>query len=325
MSEQPEESPAETLALNVQLEYMPPEAVALLADEALSPHQLLSGISAQIAGIAPSARICFSGDFVQSVQDRFDARDLSVEYGAVRGANFAVAKTMRSASGGVDIVVNAEMLFLPADIDQDEAHNHVILLLHLAAHEAVHALHHSRGEDSEATFNSMMITSPSDAYYATEAGTVIEEYRAELVAEQMHANPASTILSFQDDLASLAGSIDDARALSTTDVSRAARLHLAAATNYWKALSLVAARLRAAGTDIPRPILTSAGWQKYAAPLWERWQAALGELPIGLAAADAELLREVTREMMPILEQFFVMTGVARSWDADGGGYMYWR
>lgn len=311
--------------LEVSLEYLTAEAGAVLSDPALSPNQLLTGVAGQIALIAPTAHVCVSGDFARSVQDRFDARGIQVQYGTTRGANVAVAKTMRTISGGIDIVVNADVLFLSPDMTEEEAHDQVILLLHLSVHEATHAAHHFTGEDSEATFNRMQIASASDAYYATEAGTIIEEYRAELAAELAFPHPVPFVRALDDDLASLSNSLQAARALNRTDIPGAARATLTAATNYWKALSLLAAYARATNLTIPDTTRTSDSWQRYGEPLWARWRAALDQLPNTADPASSTLLQSITREVMGLLAEFFTLAAISREWDYADREYMYWH
>lgn len=163
----PEVSP-----LRVITEYLPEELREFVADPSGYPNQLLTMLAAEVLQIAGDAGVVFSANFIQSVQDRFDARGIGIVYGTNRGANVAVAKSMRTAGGGVDVLINIDALFIDPESTQSEFDTHHALLRHLGAHEAIHALHHFRGEDSEAVFNSMHIRSSEEQYFATEAGTI---------------------------------------------------------------------------------------------------------------------------------------------------------
>lgn len=310
--------------ITVTFEHIGDDIQQLLLNESLSPNQLLSGMAGAVTSVAPDARVVFTGDFVKSVQDRFDAKGVQVAYGIDRGANTVIAKTMRTVDG-MDVVINVDVLFIDPDTAPQDVHSHVLLLLHTALHEGAHAQHHRAEEDSEATFNAMGIRTSADNYYAIEAGTIIEEFRAELAAEKQFPLIHPYIESLYDDLESLSVSLSEARAASRYDVPTAARIVKAAGTNFWKALSLAAAHCRATGASLPEVITSSPLWQRYGATLWDKLTGALQQLPDPGQSAQIELLQDVTREVMDVLPRYFVSAGVRLGWDPDGDEYMFWN
>ena len=59
--------------------------------------------------------------------------------------------------------------------------------------------------------------------------------------------------------------------------------------------------------------------------MWEDWSTILARLPAEPKPAPLELLREITSEMIALLERSLLLTGVVRIWDDEGQEYMYWQ
>ena len=317
-------SPADVVPVSVKTEYLPDDAIAVLGDRDATPSVVLRAIVGTIIQTAPDALIVITGDFVQSVQDNFDARGVKVTYGTKRGANFVSAKTMRNAEGGATIYLPLGLVFGSDDESQEQLTWRVSYVLGMAAHEAVHALNHNQAEDSEAVFNEMQITTASEVYYATEAGTIVKEYRAQVSAELAFPYPGSFIESLCDDADHFGGAVDEARRFVPSDVPAAAAIQGAAGTNLWKAMALAAAESRVRGGELPVSVAENALWRLYAAPLWEAWVAVLSQLPPGNERAGLDRLTAVTRQLMKLLAASERLAGVQRSWDDGGGAYMHW-
>ncbi|GGE91068.1 hypothetical protein [Mycetocola zhadangensis] len=317
--------PNQGLQRQVIVEYLPEELREFVADPTQYPNQLLTRLAAEVLQISNDAGVVYSANFVRSVQDRFDARGVGIIYGTSRGANVAVAKTMRTADGGVDILIDIDALFIDPESTEEQLDGHHLLLFHLAAHEAIHALHHFRGEDSEAVYNSMNVRSSEQRYFATEAGTIIEEYRAELAAESLHPHPSPFSDVLSSDISAFVASTAEARTMVRTDLHAAARLQSAAFTNLWKALSLLAAEIRVRETALPASVESSSEWQNVAAPLWAEWCVLLGRLPDGQAEADLARLRSVTTDLIQLLKRSYVLARIDRSWDSQDRELMFWR
>ncbi|TFB84245.1 hypothetical protein [Cryobacterium luteum] len=315
--------PADEAPVSIKTEYLPDDVIAVLGDQNATPGLVLKAIVGTIIQTAPDALIVITGDFVQSVQDNFDARGVKVTYGTKRGANFVSAKTMRNAEGGATIYVPSGLICGSDDESQEQLAWRVSYVLGMAAHEAVHALNHDQAEDSEAVFSEMKITTASEVYYATEAGTIVEEYRAQTSAELAFPYPGSFIENLGDDLDHFGGEVDQARQNVPSDVPEAARIQGTACTNLWKAMAFAAAESRVRGVELPASVAENARWQHYAAPLWEAWVAVLAQLPPGNELAGLDRLTVVTRQLMKLLAESERLAGVHRSWD-DGGAYMHW-
>ena len=304
-------------------DYLPADYVSLLGDDANAAGQLMHILGGIVHKYAPGTPLVLTGDFARSIQDNSDARGIPAQYDLARGANLVSAKTMRNPEGSMTIYLPAWFVFGFDDEDDEQRAWRYQYAAFTAAHEAAHALHREREEDSEATFNALQITSAEDQHYAQAAGLIVEEYRAQLAAESVLVNPSNFIENLEADLDSLTESMGQAKRLAGSDVPTAARIHGDALTNFAKGLALAAAEARARGDESSALPLEHSSWARFA-PVWSGLRVALDRLPAGYSQADMAMLAALTHELMELVRVLEAQSGIERIWHGENP-LMYWR
>jgi hypothetical protein len=317
---------AATQTVSTKFDYMPGVALDILTNTATVPGALVRGMAGIIARMVPKPNVVtmiLSGSFAESVQGRRSGSSNAIPFSDLRGSNVAVAKTMKVRGNEIHVVVNAEHLFGDEDDTPEKASGRINRMLHLAAHEAVHVLHHQRGESAEEIFNRAQIESATEEYFALEAGTVLEEYRAQLTAERIFPLSDPFLSTFESDLEAYSRSTVAARALSKSDMPAAARMQLSGVTNLWKGLAFISAENRL-GRSVPPSILSSENWIKFVGPSWAATQAVFQTLPPGDTAADMTRLCASLRQLSQLLQGWFLMVGLEYVFDQDDRAFLFW-
>lgn len=316
---------ADAPSVTIRWEYLPEIAADSLSNRESAPGQLVQIIAQIVGQAAPHTRVVISGDFVQSVEDNFASRGIRAGgYDRDRGGNVVSAKTMRNADGHSTIYFAPELIFGFEGESETWRTMRFRLVAFTAAHEVAHALHRERGEDSEATFYALNPSTAEDQHYITAAGTVIEEYRAQLAAESISSNPSDFTENIRSDLDALQAAVVEARRLAAVDVYQAARLHDKAMTVFVKGLALSAAEIRARRVDATPLPTDHPLWAMYAAPIYDQLEEVLGQLPDGYKRATLPLLGGVTKALFSAFRTLEANTGIDHVW-AGEQEMMFWK
>jgi hypothetical protein len=301
----------------------------VLRDPDSLPGRLVRAVAVAVGVLVPrpdAVTIFFTGSLSESVQKRITDLGGTANYSLLRGSNLVVAKTMKMDSDQIHVIVNADFILGPDEETPEEAGSREHWLLHLATHEAIHALHHQRGESAEEIFKHLRIHGASEAYFAHEAGTILEEYRAQTTAQQMYPLEQSFLESFESDLHSFAEATATARGLSNSDTPAAAKIQLTAVANIWKAIALIAAEARVAGGEfsLSPDLVESEDWGRFVGPAWAPIDAVLKTLPEGDEAVMVTRLGTSLRQLSLLLQTWFTMIGLEYVFDDQDRSYLYW-
>lgn len=256
----------------------------------------------------PLTRVVITGDMVASVSAREDRGDRP--FTRERGSAIVVAKTMpRGEDGVVDILIPAELVL---EQPNDELRQ---TILHVAAHEAVHA---SLFHDGDEAFNLLKRRKYGDAMvqFVAMAGYQAEEHLAECISAQMV--DVSQGMTAQQ----VKGAFDAWSRVLTSDLpavpesdpdyfQKCMLITLNALHVLWKALTYLAAEVRRGDTfePISREITLLEDWQKDVGPWWDEYTSLLTQIqmkvPVDIAATD-----DVVEQMARFLQRWAREIGI---------------
>ena len=104
-----------TRSISAAMEDIEQAVIDLLGETSLLPGQRLSAMANVAMDMAPAGcdlKIVVMGDFVESVKSRLDPNSEEAKScGVERGANQAIARTLRRGSNGFDILFSDGILF----------------------------------------------------------------------------------------------------------------------------------------------------------------------------------------------------------------------
>ncbi|MFL6161287.1 MAG: hypothetical protein ACJ74U_03580 [Jatrophihabitantaceae bacterium] len=141
----------------------------------------LADAAAQSASLAidpEGVDLVATGDFVQSVRDRFDNQAEAAAYTTDRGAGIVAARTMpNTATGRVAVIIPAGFMLL-----QDEGGAE--LRRRTVTHELAHVAIYQAGEASTGCRQRLAGGTIAQADFVAIAGIAVEEFRAELAVHE---------------------------------------------------------------------------------------------------------------------------------------------
>lgn len=318
-----------TRSLSAGLEYIEQAMVDLLGGTSLLPGQRLLAMTDVAIATAPAGcdlKIIFTGDFVESVKARLDPNSEEAKsYGVARGANQAIARTLRRGSNGFDILFSAELLF-PAEGESEENHdlwNQV--LIHTAAHEAGHVCLGLNANASE-TFQDFVKLDETARLFRAAAAVLVEEYRCELLANLQALVVPTHESSFDEDISALRLSLNQARPLVGPDILQALQITMTAAHHYWLTLAYLVAELLPDGQGraaTPSPL--PSGWNAFAADVWPAISRSLAQLEPANIVMPIETLTRVTEELSVQSLDWLTSIGIDYSFSSTEGESCFWR
>lgn len=312
----------------ISLEFFTQEAgeyVESLADGSGGPTPFMSLVSAMTLGVPEefraTTRIVFTGDFVQSVENR-RTDEQPEAYSRERGSGLVAGKTMgRAPDGFVEVLFPHEWALLDAD---DEL---LALVTHLGAHEAVHVtLHHIGGEPF--AVHKREGFSQAAIQYIGMAAEQVEEHLAEYLANQVQRGITGTssdgdqlrqaFAAWQDALATQLPAIpeDDPDYFYKGMWVSFNALHI-----LWKALAYLAAEVRDGDefAAVPADFAELPEWKQYVEPWWDTYTALLGEIPMDVNV-DVAATDEVVKRLALFLQQWALGLGFDHH-DTDEGAW----
>lgn len=238
-----------------------------------------SGMVAAAAQIVSSTvpdstalRLCLTGNFVRSVQDRFDADGVGKTYNPGRGSNLAAAKTMVRPDGTTDLIVPLWDVWLREDDPlNDEANTEdaedLSLFFHNVLHESLHARLRQLFLNNASFDTDLGSLDENDRVFQRLAAEMLEEYIVEVSASAKFPG-SSYIDNLPAAIEAVRESLKSALAHSDIDFAEAVEQVQRAFKNYWMALMYVAAESRVKSVDLKTVshLVSDAGWARYGAP-----------------------------------------------------------
>ncbi|MDH6681028.1 glutathione S-transferase [Rhodococcus sp. LBL1] len=279
----------------------------------------------EILPASTRVRIRISAEFNESIAALLpDLFNPSSPYDPKRGANTAVAKTIPSADGSFDIVLDAGCFINGADDDGQDLAEQTATLEHLAAHEPQHILMHLNQTDSRYYCDEVPATSEGRMYRSVVAEAV-DEFRCELAAGRRVAGAMSRSAALGDDLDQFRSSLNESHRICGTDTAAAATVAFTGAKEFLKALAYLAAERLASGDGRGSSIPTPAGWDRYGSTIWPDAFDVFKSIP----AADEEsgteeLVTALTRLCEVIARWMPNDVGVRYEIDSTGRHSCYW-
>lgn len=269
----------------------------------------------------PKTRVVFSGDFIQSVQDRDDS---GREYIVERGAGMVAAKTMPpNDEGFVDVLIPIFWV-LPLEDAEEEA-GRPQLIAHVAAHEAVHASIHHLDADPFDVYKRRDLRYATLQYTAM-AGEQAEEYLAEclsslVVPSSPQATAEQVTASFEAFEKSLNEKLPAVDKADPESFQKGMEITFEALHIFWKALAYMAAELRHEdGTFalVPQEVTDLAVWKGSVASWWGEYTALLGRIPMSVDPNIA-VVEQTVVELAALLQRWAYGLGFDFHDEGDGG------
>lgn len=255
----------------------------------------------------PLTRFVISGDMTASVNLREDRSGQA--FSRNRGSGLVVGKTMPpNRDGIVDILVPAELLLREPSGELQET------VLHIAAHEAVHATMFHRGTD---LLRPHLRAKYGDALrqFVAMAGYQAEEHLAEYLArsyKNTSIRPSAQQVrdafeAWNHTLASeLPQVVKDADYFEKCMLITLNALHV-----FWKVLSYLAAELREGDSfkEVPQDIAALDGWKTEVAPWWEDYVELLAQIPMN-PELETAIIDPIIEQIAELLQGWALGIGV---------------
>lgn len=291
-----------------------------------------SGMVAAAAQIVSSTvpdsaavRLCLTGNFVGSVQDRFDADGIGKIYNPGRGSNLAAAKTMVRPDGTTDLIVPLWDVWLREDDPLDDDANtedaeDLSLFLHNVLHESLHARLQQLFVNNASFDSDLGSLDENDRVFQRLAAEMLEEYIVEVSASAKFPG-SSYIDNLPAAIEVVRESLRNALAHSDIDFDGAVEQVQRALKNYWMALMYVAAESRVKSVDLMTVshLVSDAGWAQYGAPRWRALQTLLNAAPGALDVNERVDLRQIHEDLRDWMKAWITEAGFELRFLDNGG------
>ena len=275
-----------------------------------------------IAALDPE-KVCFviAGDFVESVKQRLPEGEYRDSFETQRGAGIVAAKTLKV--GDEIHVVFPQWMFVDTvaalRLLEPEAAAEIASTVverarqvrRTAFHEAQHVAISQRGEDA-VDLNGLGWASKN---FVSVASQIIEEFRAELAVprelrdERELVFPVEALEHLRADLTR----ITTVEYQHHLDVGKLSYEVTQQTHHVWKVLAYLVAAQRVfgivPGTAIPAEVQRAEAWRLMAAPLWERFEALLSEIPPGQIAVSPDVLHRFATDLAFLLSEWMLLLG----------------
>lgn len=226
-------------------------------------------------------------------------------YDPQRGANIAMAKTIRAADDTFDIVINAALFINGADESDDDLTEKTATMAHVAAHEPQHVLMELDQTDSRYYIEAV----PPDSagrIYRNVIAEAVDEFRCELAAGRHTQSGSPREGTMADDLDKFRDSLNASHRLRRTDIPLAASIAFTAAKEFLKALAYLAAERIAEGNDADTPVLESKEWEQYGARIWPAAFDIFKSIPAADEPADRDRLVSALTQLSELVADWML-------------------
>lgn len=271
-----------------------------------------------------AVRLCLTGNFVGSVQDRFDVDGVGKTYNPGRGSNLAAAKTMVRADGTTDLIVPLWDVWLREDDPLDggaktEDAEDLSLFMHNVLHEGLHARLRQLFVNN-ASFDTDLVSLDENDRVFQRLATEMEEYIVEVSASAKFLG-SSYIDNLPTAIEAVRESLRNALAHSDIDFEEAVEQVQRASKNYWMALMYVAAESRVNAVDLKSMshLVSDSGWAQYGAPRWQELQTLLSAAPGALDVNEKGDLRQVHENLRDWMKAWITEAGFELQFLDNGG------
>ena len=295
------------------------------------PTELMIFCCAMLGTAAPDPeKVCFvvTGDFEESVKQRLPEGEYRDSFDTQRGAGMVAAKTLK-VSDEIHVVfpqwmfvdTEAALRILEPEEAAKIASTEAERAQHVrrtAFHEAQHVAIAQRGEDT-VDLDGLGWASKN---FVSVAAQIIEEYRAELAVprelreEHELVFPVDALEHLRADLTR----ITTVEYQQHLDVGKLSYDVVQQTHHVWKVLAYLVAARRVFGivpsTAIPADVQRKEAWRLMAAPLWERFEALLSEIPPGQISVSPKALHRCAIELADLLSEWVRLLGFR--WDDIG-------
>jgi len=267
---------------------------SILRDAGLA-RTLVAGLNAFLSDMS-TWRLTVSGDVVSTV-NAIEQRVEGNGYSMNRGIGQVGARTISAADGTYDIVINASAFMPPFEVSSPEelvGYMHRIGL-HLAIHEAGHAILHQRGEDLD-EYQDLAAGSKTERAWRKHLAAHVDDFRIEKMTNRTAPSPVSNVDGIGDTLAHMRIELGESSRLRITDGDAAMFRSSTAVNDLLRVMTYLSAEL---GVDKIvsglRPAPLPPGWDEYLEEVWDAWALNLDRLePADKPMALAEIASVLT-------------------------------